>query len=104
LDNIWYIVIIATSIWVFVDAKKIGVRKGLITGIANMNPGTWLIACLFLWIISFPIYLIKRSDFIKAVAAEGQTNSGPSGMVFCRGCGKQIHSSAKTCPHCGAPQ
>ena len=25
-------------------------------------------------------------------------------MVFCRGCGKEIHMSAETCPHCGAPQ
>ena len=25
-------------------------------------------------------------------------------MVFCRGCGKEIHESAVTCPHCGAPQ
>lgn len=25
-------------------------------------------------------------------------------MVFCRGCGKEIHESAATCPHCGAPQ
>ena len=24
------------------------------------------------------------------------------GMVFCRGCGKEIHESAPTCPHCGA--
>lgn len=26
------------------------------------------------------------------------------GMVFCRGCGKEIHESAPVCPHCGAPQ
>ena len=26
------------------------------------------------------------------------------GMVFCRGCGQQIHGSAISCPHCGAPQ
>ena len=26
------------------------------------------------------------------------------GMVFCRGCGKEIHESAISCPHCGAPQ
>lgn len=26
------------------------------------------------------------------------------GMMFCRGCGKEIHESATTCPHCGAPQ
>ena len=25
-------------------------------------------------------------------------------MVFCKGCGKEIHESAPTCPHCGAPQ
>ena len=26
------------------------------------------------------------------------------GMIFCRGCGKEIHDSALACPHCGAPQ
>lgn len=25
-------------------------------------------------------------------------------MIFCRGCGKEIHESAVTCPHCGAAQ
>lgn len=25
-------------------------------------------------------------------------------MVFCRGCGKQLHETALTCPGCGAPQ
>lgn len=25
-------------------------------------------------------------------------------MLFCRGCGKQIHETAPSCPHCGAPQ
>lgn len=25
-------------------------------------------------------------------------------MVFCRGCGKEIHETAPTCPHCGAKQ
>jgi len=27
-----------------------------------------------------------------------------SNMVFCRGCGKEIHESAVSCPHCGAAQ
>jgi len=26
------------------------------------------------------------------------------GMVFCRGCGKELHDSAHTCPSCGAVQ
>jgi len=25
-------------------------------------------------------------------------------IVFCRGCGKEIHETALACPHCGAPQ
>src|SRR5450830_1789575 len=25
-------------------------------------------------------------------------------MVYCRGCGKEIHPEAPHCPHCGAPQ
>lgn len=27
-----------------------------------------------------------------------------NGMVFCRGCGKEIHNTAPMCPMCGAPQ
>ena len=27
-----------------------------------------------------------------------------SEMTFCRGCGKEIHSTAVACPQCGAPQ
>ncbi|MYN40863.1 NINE protein [Duganella sp. FT109W] len=26
------------------------------------------------------------------------------GMVYCRGCAKEIHETAPTCPQCGAPQ
>ena len=26
------------------------------------------------------------------------------GMVFCRGCGKEIHEKAPACPHCGFVQ
>jgi TM2 domain-containing membrane protein YozV len=27
-----------------------------------------------------------------------------AGMVYCRECGKEIHESARSCPHCGATQ
>jgi len=59
---IWLLVFV-TSIWVFFDAKKIGVKKGQIKGLANMGPGGWFFACLLLWVIAFPLYLIKRSEF-----------------------------------------
>ena len=25
-------------------------------------------------------------------------------IIFCHGCGKEIHDTAKSCPHCGATQ
>ena len=25
-------------------------------------------------------------------------------MIYCRGCGKEIHEDAQACPKCGAPQ
>jgi hypothetical protein len=68
METFYWILVVATSIWVLFDAKSIGVKKGLVKGIANMGPVTWFIACLFLWIIAFPLYLAKRGEFKRAVA------------------------------------
>lgn len=59
---IW-IVVIATSLWVLVDAKTIGVRKGQITGFFNMGPWGWFFVCLLFWIVGFPFYLAKRGEY-----------------------------------------
>jgi len=60
-DYIW-LTILVTSIWVFIDAKRIGVRKGQVKGLADLGPAGGLFACLFLWIVAFPLYLIKRPE------------------------------------------
>lgn len=65
-----FLIVIVTSIWVFFDAKKIGVKKGQLKGVCNMGPGGWLAVCLFLWIIGFPMYLIKRSE-LKRINSAG---------------------------------
>ena len=56
------VVVIGTSIWVYFDAQSLGMRKGLLKGVCDMNPGGWFFACLGLWIITFPAYLSKRSE------------------------------------------
>jgi hypothetical protein len=43
------LIILLSSIWVYVDAKRIGARKGLLKGLANLGPGGWLVSCLLLW-------------------------------------------------------
>jgi len=63
------LIVIVTSIWVFFDAKKIGVKKGQMKGVCNMGPGGWLIVCLLLWIIGFPLYLIKRPELKRINSA-----------------------------------
>ncbi len=70
---IW-IIVIATSLWVLVDAKTIGVRKGQITGFLNMGPWGWFFVSLLLWIIGFPMYLAKRGEY-KRINARKHTSS-----------------------------
>lgn len=62
MDAILLIVVIATSIWVLVDAKTIGVKKGQLKGIADIGPWGWFFVCLLLWIVGFPLYLAKRPE------------------------------------------
>jgi hypothetical protein len=54
---------IVTSIWVYFDAKHIGVRKGQAKGILDMSPLGWSICCLGIWIIAFPLYVGMRGEF-----------------------------------------
>ena len=61
--GLFWIIVMATSVWVLIDAKTIGVKKGQIQGMGNIGPWGWFFACLLLWIIGFPFYLAKRSEF-----------------------------------------
>lgn len=63
------LVVIGTSVWVYFDATKIGVRK---TGEkaqtakfhVDMGPVGWMACCLLLWIVAFPAYLILRPKLL----------------------------------------
>jgi hypothetical protein len=70
--GLFWIIVIATSIWVLIDAKTIGVKKGQIQGMGNLGPSGWFFACLLLWIIGFPFYLAKRSEFKRINSAPPQ--------------------------------
>ncbi len=75
MSTVVLLIVIGTSIWVWVDARGIGARKGLISGLANMGPFAWFLSSLFLWIIAFPVYLAKRSAI--RTAAQAETGSAP---------------------------
>jgi hypothetical protein len=75
-----WIVVVVSAIWVYFDAKNIGVRKELGSGFFNAGPGGWCAVTLLLWIIGFPAYLIKRGSYKVAVAAlqSASLNTKPS--------------------------
>jgi len=63
MDALIIIVIVASSIWVYFDAKAIGVQKGQIKGITDMGPGGWFCVSLLLWIVGFPAWLAMRGKY-----------------------------------------
>lgn len=63
MEGFLIILIIGTAIWVYFDAKSLGVKKGQLTGLANMNPGGWFLVTLLLWIVGFPAYLANRGKY-----------------------------------------
>jgi len=65
MDTIILLVILGTSIWVFFDARAIGVKKGLVKGLGDMGPWGWFFVTLLLWIIGFPAYLAMRGKYKK---------------------------------------
>ena len=61
LMNIFLVVLyFATSFWVYFDAREI--RR--VTENPKVNPIAWLMGCLLLWIVAFPIYIYYR--FVKS--------------------------------------
>ena len=75
-----FLLVICTSLWVLIDAKTIGVKKGQIAGMGDMGAWGWFFVCLLLWIIGFPFYLAKRGEFKRInskLSPVQKTNSLP---------------------------
>lgn len=63
IQGIMIVIVIITSIWVLIDAGKVGFKSGKLGGSFDYGPGGWFIFCLLFWIIGFPAYLYKRSQY-----------------------------------------
>lgn len=63
---IWCFIWLISCGAVLVDARQIGVRKGIVGRLGDMNPWGWFFACLLLWAVAFPAYLIYRPYFVAA--------------------------------------
>ena len=75
----WFMlaIVVVSAIAVYVDAKRIGARKGLVTGIANNSPGMWAFGVIAMWILVLPIYLANRDKLKTAAAADRRGDHQP---------------------------
>lgn len=58
-------VVIGTTLWVVVDSKKNQIPTYGEAYTLNTGALTWLIGCILLWIVAFPLYLFRRQKFIN---------------------------------------
>ncbi len=62
--GIVWLAILGSAIWVGFDASALGVQRGRLGGgPLDMGVASWVICCLFLWVISFPCYLVARGRY-----------------------------------------
>lgn len=52
------IIVVVTSIWVAADASSRNFKGGKFSFYGSFG---WLIGCLLLWIVVFPVYLAQRN-------------------------------------------
>jgi hypothetical protein len=119
------IIVVGSAIIVYIDAKKIGVHRGLIDGFFDMSAGTWCACVLLLWIIGFPGYLFTRPALKKAAQQEARekeavtrgdaygttqqtapmnaaANRRSENIKQCPFCAEDILEAAIKCKHCGS--
>lgn len=63
MDLFFILFIVGSSIWVYFDAKNIGVKKGQLKGLLDMGPVGWFFVTLLLWIVGFPAWLATRGKY-----------------------------------------
>jgi hypothetical protein len=92
------LVVVGTTIWVGVDASKRDWRGG-------SGTATWVIGCILLWIVVFPMYLVKRGGAPLKGAPAGPTVLSPPDAAYreCPHCKEPMRRDAEYCPHCRQP-
>ncbi len=78
-----YAIVILTTIWTAVDSHRLQISSSKKPYSFNSGSFSWLLGCILLWIIVFPVYLFKRARTLK----ERGTQSSNSTLISLLGTG-----------------
>ncbi|MFW6016663.1 MAG: hypothetical protein ACOCRK_09515 [bacterium] len=86
-----YLIMILSSLWVLYDAKKIGLKKGQVKGFLDIGYIGWFLACLFGWLLAFPLYLFNRRKLMNIAYIT---------QDICPNCKGEINEQINFCINC----
>ena len=71
------LVVIASAIWVAIDASRLGAKRGYLGGgLLDMGPVAWFFVVFLLWIVGLPAYLFTRPKYIQLQRTAAQPVPG----------------------------
>ena len=111
LNIILSIIVTISALWVYIDASKNKIGNSPQGGLLNVGAGGWWgVLCLLLWVVIFPLYLIKRSKliaFAKANPAEPKNRNikiGIFSFIAVITIWWNVFSTQENLPDCNDPQ
>lgn len=105
IGTVLFLVIVGTTIWVGYDHAAADRVMGRSFGDSTTF---WVVACLLLWIVAFPWYLVhrqsRRTAFLTPLDLDDEeTDYQPPAAAFCGACGtQQALPGDRFCRGCGA--
>ena len=76
--ELFFIAVVGTSIWVWVDSAKLRSCARDVEGLAATSPVMWFLCCILMWIIAFPLYLLTRPQLVQASTATRDPDKSPA--------------------------
>ncbi|WP_432563709.1 SHOCT domain-containing protein [Kineococcus sp. SYSU DK003] len=77
MDAIVWLLVIGGTVWVGLDASRLGAARGRLGGgLLDMGTAAWVVCCLLFFLIAFPCYLATRGRLVAAQAAAARPAAG----------------------------
>ena len=87
---------VIAALWVLFDAHRQHVRYRVIAG--------WVLGCLLLWVVFFPLYLMHRREYVTLGRASEQADrdywAAKSAATYSAGVARAAADTRLVCPHC----